>query len=230
MTIKPFLNESNREKLISIKAGSVVMSANLSIPAYARGVVLFAHGSGSSRHSPRNRYVAEVLRQAKLATLLLDLLTVEEDTIDRYTRKLRFEIELLAQRLVYATDWLLQNPSTRDLRIGYFGASTGSAAALVAGTERSPHIGAIVSRGGRVDLAGAALMLVRAPTLLIVGGEDIPVLRMNQAALAQFSTETQLKAIAGATHLFEEPGALEEVARLASKWFEHYLIPIHQQT
>jgi dienelactone hydrolase len=230
MTIKPFLNESTREKLISIKAGSVVMSANLSIPAYARGVVLFAHGSGSSRHSPRNRYLASVLRQAKLATLLLDLLSVEEDTIDRYTRKLRFEIELLAQRLVYATDWLVQNPSTRDLRIGYFGASTGSAAALVAATERSPHIGAIVSRGGRVDLAGAALMLVRAPTLLIVGGEDIPVLRMNQAALAQFSTETQLQAIAGATHLFEEPGALEEVARLASKWFERYLIPIHQQT
>jgi dienelactone hydrolase len=224
------LNESNREKLISIKAGSVTMSANLSIPEYARGVVLFAHGSGSSRHSPRNRYVASVLRQAKLATLLLDLLTVEEDTIDRYTRKLRFEIGLLAQRLVYATDWLLQNPSTRDLRIGYFGASTGSAAALVAATERSPHVGAIVSRGGRVDLAGSALILVRAPTLLIVGGEDLPVLRMNQAALAQFCTETQLKEIAGATHLFEEPGALEEVASLASKWFERYLIPIHQQT
>lgn len=224
------LNASNQERLISIKAGSVTMSANLSIPAYARGVVLFAHGSGSSRHSPRNRYVASVLRQAKLATLLLDLLTVEEDTIDRYTRKSRFDIVLLAQRLVYATDWLLQNPSTRDLRIGYFGASTGSAAALVAATERSQHVGAIVSRGGRVDLAGAALMLVRAPTLLIVGGEDIPVLRMNQAALSQFYAETQLKEIAGATHVFEEPGALAEVARLASQWFDRYLIPIHQQT
>ncbi len=223
------LNESNREQLISIKAGSVTMSANLCIPAYARGVVLFAHGSGSSRHSPRNRFVAAVLRQTKFATLLLDLLTVEEDTLDRYNRKLRFNIELLAQRLVYATDWLLQNPSTRDLRIGYFGASTGSAAALVAATERSQHVGAIVSRGGRVDLAGAALLLVRAPTLLIVGGEDLQVLRMNQTALGQFCAEKQLKAIAGATHLFEEPGALEEVARLASQWFERYLIPIHQQ-
>lgn len=224
-----FLSESNREKLVSIKAGSVTMCANLSIPAYARGVVLFAHGSGSSRHSPRNRYVAEVLRRAKLATLMLDLLTIEEETIDRYTRQRRFDIGLLARRLVYATDWLLQNPSTRDLRIGYFGASTGSAAALVAAAERPRDVGAIVSRGGRVDLAGAALMLVRAPTLLIVGAEDIPVLRMNQAALAQFCTETQLQEIAGATHLFEEPGALEEVASLASKWFERYLIPIHQQ-
>ena len=225
-----FLSENNQEKLVSIKAGSVMMCANLSIPAYARGVVLFAHGSGSSRHSPRNRYVAEVLRQAKLATLMLDLLTIEEETIDRYSRQRRFDIGLLARRLVYATDWLLQNPSTRDLRIGYFGASTGSAAALVAAAERPRDVGAIVSRGGRVDLAGAALLLVRAPTLLIVGGEDIPVLRLNQAALPQFCTETQLKTIAGATHLFEEPGALAEVARLASQWFDRYLIPIHQQT
>ena len=225
-----FLSENNQEKLVSIKAGSVMMCANLSIPAYARGVVLFAHGSGSSRHSPRNRYVAEVLRQAKLATLMLDLLTIEEETIDRYSRQRRFDIGLLARRLVYATDWLLQNPSTRDLRIGYFGASTGSAAALVAAAERPRDVGAIISRGGRVDLAGAALLLVHAPTLMIVGGEDIPVLRLNQAALPQFCTESQLKTIAGATHLFEEPGALAEVARLASQWFDRYLIPIHQQT
>lgn len=223
------LNESNREKLVSIKAGSVTMSANLAIPAYARGVVLFAHGSGSSRHSPRNRYVAEILRQAKLATLLLDLLTVEEETLDRYTRQRRFDIGLLAKRLIYATDWLHHNPSTRDLRIGYFGASTGSAAALVAAAERSRDIGAIVSRGGHIDLATASIPLVHSPTLLIVGGEDIPVLRINQTALAQFCVEAQLQVIPGATHLFEEPGALAEVAQLASQWFVRHLIPIHQQ-
>jgi putative phosphoribosyl transferase len=223
------LSESNREKLVSIKAGSVTLSANLTIPAYARGVVLFAHGSGSSRHSPRNRYVAEILRQAKLATLLLDLLTVEEETIDRYTRQRRFDIGLLAKRLIYATDWLHHNPSTRDLRIGYFGASTGSAAALVAAVERSRDIGAIVSRGGRIDLAAASIPLTRSPTLLIVGGEDIPTLRINQTALPQFCIEAQLQVIPGATHLFEEPEALAEVARLASQWFVRHLIPIHQQ-
>jgi len=193
------------------------------VPAGAPGVVLFAHGSGSSRHSPRNRYVAGVLRAAGLATLLVDLLTADEEEIDLETQRLRFDIGLLADRLVGATDWLAQNPDTRDLTIGYFGASTGAAAALVAAAERPDAVGAIVSRGGRPDLAGAALARVRAPTLLIVGGNDVPVIGMNQEAMAQLHVENKLEIVPGATHLFEEPGALEEVARLAREWFERYL-------
>jgi len=217
------ISEYMQESLVSVTAGSVALEGNLGVPQGAEGVVLFAHGSGSSRHSPRNRYVAQVLREAGLATLLIDLLTVEEEAIDLRTRHLRFDIDLLAARLVGATDWLLKNPSTRHLRIGYFGASTGAAAALVAAVERPEAVRAIVSRGGRPDLAGSVLPRVQAPTLLIVGGYDYPVIEMNQSALAQLRTEKQLAIVPRATHLFEEPGALEEVARLASQWFEQYL-------
>ena len=211
------------EQVVQVPAGAVTLEGNLGVSAGAHGVVLFAHGSGSSRHSPRNRYVAGVLREAGLATLLMDLLTPDEEVIDLQTQRLRFDIGLLADRLVGATDWLAQNPLTRDLKIGYFGASTGAAAALVAAAERPDAVGAIVSRGGRPDLAGAALARVRAPTLLIVGGHDIPVIGMNQEAMAQLHVESKLEIVPGATHLFEEPGALEEVARLARAWFERYL-------
>jgi dienelactone hydrolase len=211
------------EQLVQVPAGAVTLEGNLGVPAGAHGVVLFAHGSGSSRHSPRNRYVASVLREAGLATLLMDLLTADEEAIDLRTQRLRFDISLLADRLVGATDWLAQNPDTRSLNIGYFGASTGAAAALVAAAEWPDAVGAIVSRGGRPDLAGAALARVRAPTLLIVGGNDVPVIGMNQEAMAQLHVETKLEIVPRATHLFEEPGALEEVARLAREWFERYL-------
>ena len=211
------------EQLVRVPAGAVTLEGNLDVPAGAPGVVLFAHGSGSSRHSPRNRYVAGVLRAAGLATLLVDLLTADEEEVDLETQRLRFDIGLLADRLVGATDWLAQNPHSRDLTIGYFGASTGAAAALVAAAERPDAVGAIVSRGGRPDLAGAALARVRAPTLLIVGGNDVPVIGMNQEAMAQLHVENKLEIVPGATHLFEEPGTLEEVARLARAWFERYL-------
>ncbi|MGK7872818.1 MAG: dienelactone hydrolase family protein [Xenococcaceae cyanobacterium] len=220
---------NNQESRVSVKADSVTLKGNLGIPEGAQGVVLFAHGSGSSRHSPRNRYVAQVLRQAKLATLLIDLLTQSEEAIDRQTRHLRFDIGLLAPRLIGTADWLSQHPATRNLKMGYFGASTGSAAALVAAAERPDTVSAIVSRGGRPDLAGSALSRVQAPTLLIVGGNDIPVIGMNREAMAHLHTEKQLEIIPGATHLFEEPGALEEVALLASKWFNCYLTTVDEQ-
>jgi dienelactone hydrolase len=187
-------------------------------------VVLFAHGSGSSRHSPRNRYVAGVLRQAGLATLLIDLLTADEEALDAHTAHLRFDIGLLAQRLEGATDWLKRQPDTASFAVGYFGASTGAGAALVAAADRPEDLGAIVSRGGRPDLAGPSLSHVRAPTLLIVGGRDEPVIEMNRRALTQLAAEEKrLVIVPGATHLFEEPGALEEVAQLASDWFTKYL-------
>jgi putative phosphoribosyl transferase len=211
------------ERLIRITAGAVLLEGNLSLPVGASGVVLFAHGSGSSRHSPRNRYVARLLNAAKLATLLIDLLTPDEEAIDLRTAHLRFDIELLAERLIAATDWLTQQQATRQLRVGYFGASTGAGAALVAAPERPELVGAVVSRGGRPDLAGSALARVRAPTLLIVGGNDFPVIELNQAALAQLRCEKQLVIVPGATHLFEEPGALDAVARLAREWFERHL-------
>lgn len=212
-----------QENLVSIPVNSIRLQGNLSIPKAAQGVVLFAHGSGSSRHSPRNRFVAEVLREGGLATLLIDLLSEEEETIDRQTRQLRFDINLLATRLAGVIDWLSQNQSTRNLPIGCFGASTGAAAALVAAAQRGHLVKAIVSRGGRPDLAASALSHVQAPTLLIVGGNDHPVIKMNQSALAQLHSEKQLKIVPKATHLFEEPGALEEVARLAAEWFQSYL-------
>jgi dienelactone hydrolase len=182
-------------------------------------MVLFAHGSGSSRHSSRNKFVADELQTSGLATLLIDLLTWEEEAIDQQTGHLRFDIPLLARRLVAATDWLTEEPSTRSLRIGYFGASTGAGAALIAVAEGPERVGAVVSRGGRPDLAGPALSRVRAPTLLIVGAQDPQVLQLNRAAMARIPAETRLEIIPGATHLFEEPGTLEEVARLARDWF-----------
>lgn len=205
-----------------IRAGGVELEGDLQIPEYARGVVLFAHGSGSSRFSPRNQYVASVLQQAGIGTLLIDLLTRSEEAVDSYTAELRFDINLLAERLAGATDWLRQHPRTIDLNIGYFGASTGAAAALAAAAEHD-DIAAIVSRGGRPDLAGAALRRVKAPTLLIVGERDFQVIELNRQALAQLRAEKRMEVVPGATHLFEEPGALEHVAVMARDWFVHYL-------
>jgi putative phosphoribosyl transferase len=217
------------ERLVRVPAGPVTIEGNLTLPEGAYGIVLFAHGSGSSRHSPRNRYVAWLLNQANLATLLVDLLTSDEEAIDLRTGHLRFDIELLAERLISVTDWLTQQRDTRRLRVGYFGASTGAGAALVAAAERTDVVGAVVSRGGRPDLAGAALARVRAPTLLIVGGNDFQVIELNRAAFALLRSEKQLVIVPGATHLFEEPGALDEVARLAREWFEQHLIPAKAQ-
>jgi putative phosphoribosyl transferase len=211
------------EREVRVPVASVTLEGNLGVPEGARGVVLFAHGSGSGRHSPRNRYVAQELRQAGLATLLVDLLTPEEEEVDLRTRHLRFDIGLLAERLAGATDWLKREPNTRNLCVGYFGASTGAGAALVAAAERPEEVGAIVSRGGRPDLAGEALPRARAPTLLIVGENDVPVIEMNREAMERLRVEKELKIVSGATHLFEEPGALEEVTRLASDWFVGYL-------
>jgi putative phosphoribosyl transferase len=211
------------EHEVLITTGSGHLQGNLVIPRKAEGIILFAHGSGSSRHSPRNRYVAEVLQEKGLATLLLDLLTLDEENIDRQTHHLRFDIGLLATRLVGATDWLLREAITRELKIGYFGAITGSAAALVAATKRSEVVQAIVSRGGRPDLAGPSLVYVQAPTLLIVGGNDISVLHLNQEAMTHVRVEKRLAIVPGATHLFEEPGTLEQAAHLASQWFCNHL-------
>jgi dienelactone hydrolase len=186
-------------------------------------VVLFAHGSGSGRHSPRNRYVAGELQRGGLATLLIDLLTADEEAVDLRTSRLRFDIGLLAERLIGATDWLREQPATRALGTGYFGASTGGGAALVAAAQRPDAVGAVVSRGGRPDLAGPALPRVHTPTLLIVGGADVPVIGMNEQALTQLRCKKRLEIVPGATHLFEEPGALEEVARLARGWFQQHL-------
>jgi dienelactone hydrolase len=221
-------HHDEQEQLVRIPAGRVTLDGNLGIPEEeAHGVVLFAHGSGSSRHSPRNRFVAQALRDAGLATLLLDLLTSKEEAVDVQTADLRFYIGLLAERLIAATDWLEVNPDTSDLAIGYFGASTGAGAALVAAAERPEPVGAIVSRGGRPDLAGPALARVKAPTLLIVGGHDIPVLGLNRLALDRLSVEQkQLVIVPRATHLFEEPGALEKVAQLAAVWLTRHLSPM----
>jgi dienelactone hydrolase len=217
------MGSTGEERLVRIEAGSVLLEGNLSLPEGARGIVLFAHGSGSSRLSPRNRHVAKLLNQARLATLLVDLLSPEEEAVDLRTAQLRFNIGLLAERLVGITDWLVKEPDAQPLRIGYFGASTGAAAALVAAAERPKMVRAVVSRGGRPDLAGPALAHVEAPTLLIVGGNDLLVIELNRAALVQLRSEKRLVIVPGATHLFEEPGALDEVARLAREWFERYL-------
>ena len=218
------------EREVRVPAGTTspaVLEGSLGFPEGpedAAGVVLFAHGSGSGRHSPRNRYVARALQQAGLATLLIDLLTLEEEKLDLRDRRHRFDVGLLAERLLAATDWLSQNVATRGMRVGYFGASTGAAAARVAAAERPEAAGAVVSRGGRPDLAGEALPLVRAPTLLIVGGDDVPVIGMNQEAMERLRSEKRMEIVPGATHLFEEPGALEEVARLAAGWFVRHLV------
>jgi putative phosphoribosyl transferase len=204
---------------VQLQAGRAVLSGNLNIPENANALVLFAHGSGSSRHSPRNQFVARTLNDVGLATLLFDLLTQEEEAIDTQTRELRFNIHFLAERLVHATKWAKQQEETRDLRIGYFGSSTGGAAALVAAVELPQDIGAVVSRGGRPDLAGEALPKVKAPTLLIVGGNDDVVIELNEQARDRMRCEVKLEIVPGATHLFEEAGALEQVAKLANDWF-----------
>jgi putative phosphoribosyl transferase len=208
---------------VQIQAGSEVLFGNLTMPNDASALVLFAHGSGSSRHSPRNQFVARTLNDAGLGTLLFDLLTADEEAIDAYTREHRFNIGLLAQRLVHATKWAKQQDETRDLRIGYFGSSTGGAAALVAAAELPEDVGAVVSRGGRPDLAGDALPKVQAPTLLVVGGNDDIVIELNEMARDQMRCEVKLEIVPAATHLFEEPGALEKVAKLASDWFVNHL-------
>jgi putative phosphoribosyl transferase len=211
----------SREVLVD--AGPVTLEGTLAVPDDALGVVLFAHGSGSSRHSARNRYVAEELQAAGLATLLLDLLTAEEEAVDARTAHLRFDIGLLAERVAGAAGWLAREPSTAALPVGCFGASTGGGAALAAAARLPERIAAVVSRGGRPDLAGEALPRVRAPTLLIVGGDDVPVIGMNRDAMARMTGEVRLEIVPGASHLFEEPGALEEVARLARAWFAEKL-------
>jgi len=208
---------------IRIPAGHATLDGNLTIVDRAIGLVLFAHGSGSSRHSPRNQFVARTLNNAGLATLLFDLLTPEEELVDMRTAELRFDIDLLAERLVHATQWTELQPATRDLRVGYFGSSTGGGAALVAAAQLPDQIGAVVSRGGRPDLAGDCLPKVKAPTLLIVGGEDHVVIDVNEQARAEMRCEVKIDIVPGATHLFEEPGALEQVAQLASDWFMRHL-------
>jgi putative phosphoribosyl transferase len=208
---------------VRIPAGRAVLDGNLTIVDQTNALVLFAHGSGSSRHSPRNQFVARTLNDAGLATLLFDLLTQEEESIDLYTREHRFDIGSLAERLLYATKWTKQQKQTANLRVGYFGSSTGGGAALVAAAELPSEVGAVVSRGGRPDLAGDALPRVKAPTLLIVGGDDEVVIELNEQARARMNCECKIDIIPGATHLFEEPGTLEQVAKLASDWFVTHL-------
>jgi len=214
------MGKNNSSQIVHIPAESVVLEGALDVPQDAHAVVIFAHGSGSSRYSKRNRYVAQVLREDSLATLLFDLLTKEEDLI--YEN--RFDIPLLAKRLSSVTRWVKKQPQTRNLKIGYFGASTGAAAALVAAAEPNSEIGAIVSRGGRPDLAEKYLHLVTAPTLFIVGGDDYIVIQLNQQAYNFLNVKKELQIIPGASHLFEEPGALEQVARLATDWFNSHLL------
>ncbi|BAY07357.1 dienelactone hydrolase family protein [Calothrix sp. NIES-2098] len=217
------LTPNTQQQVVSVSAGEVKLKGNLVVPDAATSIVLFAHGNGSSRHSPRNRYVAEVLELCGVATLLIDLLTPEEEELDLRTRHLGFDMRLLASRLVGATDWLLQNSNTSQLKIGYFGASTGGGAALVAATERPEVVKAVVTRSGRLDLAGLVLPQVQAPTLLIVGGYDLPAIAMHEDALKQLQTTKQLEIIPNATHLFPEPGTLAQAARVASEWFKCYL-------
>jgi putative phosphoribosyl transferase len=211
------------ENEVQIPVRGATLSGNLTMPPEPRGIVLFAHGSGSSRHSPRNRFVSTTLNRAGLGTLLFDLLTPEEESVDKFTRELRFNIALLAERLGLATEWIAQDLRMQDHRIGYFGSSTGGAAALVAAAERPERVAAIVSRGGRPDLAGTALTSVRAPTLLVVGSRDEFVIRLNRDAMERMQCEVKLELVAGATHLFEEPDALEQVAELAVGWFVRWL-------
>jgi putative phosphoribosyl transferase len=215
--------EQDDERLVLVRAGQIALEGTLNVPSNAAAIVLFAHGRGSSRYSRRNRFIAAQLRAAGFATLLFDLLTAAEEAIAVRTRRVRVDIGLLARRLIGATDWLAQQPSLCDLRIGYAGASTGTAAALIAAAERPDTIRAVVSRSGRPDLAGRALPHVRAPTLLIVGGNDAPAIELNRTAFGQLRVEKQLAVIAGATHLFEESGALEQVAALARRWFDRHL-------
>ncbi|HTD83947.1 MAG TPA: dienelactone hydrolase family protein [Gemmatimonadaceae bacterium] len=211
------------ERGVVIDVGGYELEGDLAVPAGAHGLVLFAHGSGSSRHSSRNRFVAEELRRGQMGTLLLDLLTPAEEEIDNHTRHLRFDIGLLADRLIGAMRWLDTENDTRGLPVGLFGASTGGGAALVAAAHRPDRVDAVVSRGGRPDLAGDDLPFVSAPTLLIVGGRDSVVIDLNKQAMRQMKGPVELEIVPGATHLFEEPGTLEQVARLAREWFLRYL-------
>jgi dienelactone hydrolase len=213
----------HQETAVRVPVGSVVLEGNLTVPSSARGIVLFAHGSGSSRFSPRNRYVAKEFNAQKIATLLFDLLTNEEDQEDLVTAEYRFNINLLAERLIGATEWLKRDPQTKNLVFGYFGASTGAAAALIAAAKLPNDIAAVVSRGGRPDLAADYLPRVAAPTLLLVGGLDTEVIELNRKAMAQMMATKKLVIIPGATHLFEELGKLEEVAKLSTDWFLRYL-------
>ena len=218
------MQEINEEVSIKTREGKGTIQGNLVVPAGAKGVVLFAHGSGSSRFSPRNQYVAKVLNKAGMATFLIDLLTQDEEEIDIVTAEFRFDIELLARRLIDASEWLTTNPATRNLNIGYFGASTGAAAALIAATKLPQHVKAVVSRGGRPDLAMDYIPKVKAPTLFIVGGDDSLVIELNKKAMRNFPAENKLEIVQGASHLFEEEGKLEVVAKLAAKWFSKYLL------
>jgi putative phosphoribosyl transferase len=215
--------EINEEVPVKIREGEGTIEGNLVVPSGAEGVVLFAHGSGSGRFSPRNQYVAKVLNKAGIATFLIDLLTRDEEEIDVATAEFRFDIELLAKRLMDATEWLTTNPATRKLKIGYFGASTGAAAALIAAAKLPQQIKAVVSRGGRPDLALDYIPKVKAPTLFIVGGDDSVVIDLNKKVMKNFPAESKLEIVPGATHLFEEEGKLEVVAKLATKWFSKYL-------
>lgn len=213
------------ERIINISVNADSISGDLTIPKNAKGIVIFSHGSGSSRLSPRNRYVARVLNMARIATFLVDLLTDEEEKIDQDTAALRFDIDFLTERLLLVTDWVIKEPSTKDLEIGYFGASTGAASALVAASKLTDKIKAIVSRGGRPDLATEFLSGVFSPTLLIVGENDPEVLEMNKQAFVKLATKIKrIVVISGATHLFEEKGALIQVAKKAKNWFEKYLL------
>lgn len=207
------------KKEVAVKAGQAVLGGFLTIPSSATGLVLFAHGSGSSRHSPRNQFVAKFLNEGGLATLLIDLFTADEEAVDNVTGEMRFDIPFLARRLTEATDWLSRNEETANLQVGYYGASTGAAAALVAAAEKGAAIKAVVSRGGRPDLAAGALPKVLAPTLLIVGGNDFGVIELNQKAFQELKAKKKLEIVPHATHLFEEPGALEKVAELSRAWF-----------
>ncbi len=217
------IREMVEECAVRITLGDVTLEGSLCVPEKAQSIVLFAHGSGSSRLSPRNQFVARELRQAGLGTLLFDLLTKAEDEIDLNTAQFRFNIPLLSDRLAETTDWLTELAGPERFKMGYFGASTGAAAAIVAAAAKPDAVGAIVSRGGRPDLAEDALTMVKAPILLIVGGYDTSVIALNQHALSRLKVEKELEIIPGATHLFEEPGALEKVARLAIGWFNKYL-------
>jgi putative phosphoribosyl transferase len=218
------IDASSGSQTVQINVGRGVIEGELVLPKAAVGIVIFAHGSGSSRHSSRNKFVARKLQSAGFATLLIDLLTSEEERVDVQTRHLRFDISLLAERVGFATDWVVQEPETSALSIGYFGASTGAAAALVAAARR-PVVSAIASRGGRPDLAGDFLADVKAATLLIVGGEDHQVIELNRMALARLTktAKAELQIVPGATHLFEEAGTLESVVDLASSWFSEHL-------
>jgi putative phosphoribosyl transferase len=217
--------EAQTDQNVEIRVGQVQLHGILAVSDQAQGIVIFAHGTGSGRLSPRNQHVAQLLQKAGLATLLMDLMTEREERSDAITRALAFDIPFLAERVEAATDWVVSNQDTQGLRMGYFGASTGAAAALMAAAHKPDLIGAVVSRGGRPDLAAEVLPDVKAPTLLLVGGWDTPVIEMNREAAALLQVEHKLVIIPGATHLFEEPGKLDEVAEHASAWFTQYLTP-----